>query len=102
MDIHEIRLWSKYNYIFWDQIDTEDFLFQETKFLLRFVKGHSLFLFNYLENNIKFTIYVEQMKITITKPRERESIRAALKPIIQKHIDDYYETWASILTSERR
>ena len=31
------------------------------------------------------------MKITKTKPRERESIRAALKPIIEKHIDDYYK-----------
>jgi len=31
-------------------------------------------------------IYVQRMKITITKPRERESIRAALKPITRKHM----------------
>jgi len=46
--------------------------------------------------------YVQRMKIILTKPRERESIREALKPIIQKHLDDYYEAWASILTLERR
>ena len=44
------------------------------------------------------TIYVQRMKITITKPRERESIKATLKPIIQKHIDGYYKAWTTILS----
>lgn len=41
------------------------------------------------------------MKITITKPRERESIRATYKPIIQKSIDDYNKVWAAILFQEK-
>jgi len=46
-------------------------------------------------------ICLQRMKIAITKPRERESIRAALKPIIQKHIDDYYKAWTTILFQEK-
>jgi len=42
------------------------------------------------------------MKITIIKPKERESIRPALKPIIEKHIiDDYYKAQAAILFHEK-
>jgi len=41
------------------------------------------------------------MKITITKPRERESLRTELKPIIEKHTDDYYKAQATILFQEK-
>ena len=51
---------------------------------------------------IEKTIYRQKMKITITKPRERESIRTALKSTIQKHIDDFYKAWATILFKEKK
>jgi len=37
---------------------------------------------------------------TITKPMDREDIRKTLKSLIDKHINNYYTAWASLLTQK--
>ena len=37
-------------------------------------------------------------QIKITRPWKRTRIRNILKPLIQKHIDEYYTVWTSLLT----
>jgi len=39
-------------------------------------------------------------KITIVKPRDRNTIRTGLKPQLQEHIDNFYMVW-SILNLKR-
>jgi hypothetical protein len=44
------------------------------------------------------TIEREEYEIKIIRPVERTRIRKILKPLIQKHLDNYYRIWASLLT----
>jgi len=52
------------------------------------------------QEEFRKTIYKKGGKITIITPQDRNTIRSTLKPLIQQHIDDYYEVW-SILVAKK-
>ena len=53
------------------------------------------------QEEVRKTIDGKKGRITVTRPRDRESIRATLKPLIQKHIESYYAVWSILIPKNK-